>query len=168
MIEPDSRSCGGAKWQSACPADSGVWGDRVRLLDRLFCEMPAAPDDTRLDKWLWAARFFKTRSQATAAVAGGKVEVNGESPKPSRTVKPGDRIRLRLGPVEHHLTITGIGERRGSAAAARALYEESAESIAARERIAAQRRSAGAPAYEEKGRPSKKDRRELERWRRER
>jgi ribosome-associated heat shock protein Hsp15 len=120
--------------------------------------------ETRIDKWLWAARFFKTRSLATAAVSGGKVEVNGEGAKPSKNVKPGDRIRLRLGPIEHHLTVKAIGERRGSAAIAQSLYEESAESIANREKISAQRRFAAAPAYEEKGRPSKKDRREMNRW----
>lgn len=128
--------------------------------------MPDAPDDTRIDKWLWAARFFKTRSQATDAVTGGKVEINGESAKPSKSVKVGDRIRLRLGPVEFRLTVTGIAERRGSAAVAQTLYAESPESIAERERVAAQRRFAAAPAYEEKGRPSKKDRRELDRWKR--
>jgi ribosome-associated heat shock protein Hsp15 len=128
--------------------------------------MADAPDDTRIDKWLWAARFFKTRSQATDAVTGGKVEINGESAKPSRSVKLGDRIRLRLGPVEYRLTVTGIAERRGSAAVAQSLYAESPESIAERERVAAQRRFAAAPAYEEKGRPSKKDRRELDRWKR--
>ena len=128
--------------------------------------MADAPDDTRIDKWLWAARFFKTRSQATDAVTGGKVELNGESAKPSKSVKAGDRIRLRLGPVEYRLTVTGIAERRGSAAVAQTLYTESPESIAERERVAAQRRFAAAPAYEEKGRPSKKDRRELDRWKR--
>jgi ribosome-associated heat shock protein Hsp15 len=128
--------------------------------------MADAPDDTRIDKWLWAARFFKTRSQATDAVTGGKVEINGESAKPSKSVKLGDRIRLRLGPVEYRLTVTGIAERRGSAAVAQSLYAESPESIAERERVAAQRRFAAAPAYEEKGRPSKKDRRELDRWKR--
>lgn len=128
--------------------------------------MADAPDDTRIDKWLWAARFFKTRSQATDAVTGGKVEINGESAKPSKSVKVGDRIRLRLGPVEYRLTVTGIAERRGSAAVAQTLYTESPESVAERERVAAQRRFAAAPAYEEKGRPSKKDRRELDRWKR--
>ena len=128
--------------------------------------MADAPDDTRIDKWLWAARFFKTRSQATDAVTGGKVEINDESAKPSKSVKVGDRIRLRLGPVEYRLTVTGIAERRGSAAVAQTLYAESPESIAERERVAAQRRFAAAPAYEEKGRPSKKDRRELDRWKR--
>jgi ribosome-associated heat shock protein Hsp15 len=122
-------------------------------------------EDTRIDKWLWAARFFKTRSQATAAVAGGKVEVNGDTAKASKTVKVGDRVRLRLGPTEYRVTVTGIGERRGSAAVAQTLYEESAESVADRQRIASERRFASAPSYEEKGRPSKKDRRDLERWR---
>lgn len=128
----------------------------------------ASAEDTRIDKWLWAARFFKTRSQATAAVSGGKVEVNGESAKPSKTVKPGDQVRLRMGPVEYRLTVTAIEERRGSAAVAQTLYAESAESVAERERVAAQRRFASAPAYEEKGRPSKKDRREMDRWKRDR
>jgi ribosome-associated heat shock protein Hsp15 len=121
--------------------------------------------ETRIDKWLWAARFFKTRSQATAAGQGGKVEVNGDTAKPSRAVKPGDHVRLRLGPAEYHLTVKAIEERRGSASVAQTLYEESAESVAARERIAAQRRFAAAPSYEEKGRPSKKDRRDLDRLR---
>ena len=128
--------------------------------------MAEAPDDTRIDKWLWAARFFKTRSQATAAVAGGKVEVNGDTAKASKNVKVGDKIRLRLGPVEYRLTVTGIGERRGSAAIAQSLYEESPESLAERQKIASERRFSSAPSYEEKGRPSKKDRRDLERWRR--
>ena len=127
--------------------------------------MADAGDETRIDKWLWAARFFKTRSQATAAVTGGKVEVNGDTATPSKTVKVGDRIRLRLGPTEYRITVTGIEERRGSAAVAQTLYEESPESVAERQRIAAERRFASAPSYEEKGRPSKKDRRDLDRWR---
>jgi ribosome-associated heat shock protein Hsp15 len=127
--------------------------------------MSAPPDETRIDKWLWAARFYKTRSLATAAVAGGKVEINGDGAKPSKNVKVGDRIRLRVGPVEYQLTVTGIGERRGSAAAAQTLYEESAASKELRERVVAQRRFASPPAYEEKGKPSKKDRRAMDRWR---
>jgi ribosome-associated heat shock protein Hsp15 len=130
--------------------------------------MAEMPNETRIDKWLWAARFFKTRSQATAAVSGGKVEINGDAAKPARTVKVGDKVRLRLGPTEYRLTVTGIGERRGSAEVAQSLYVESPESLAERQRIASERRFATAPSYEEKGRPSKKDRRELERWRRER
>jgi ribosome-associated heat shock protein Hsp15 len=123
------------------------------------------PSETRIDKWLWAARFYKTRSLATEAVAGGKVEVNGDSAKPSKSVKPGDRIRVRIGPVEYLLTVKAIGERRGSAPAAQALYEESPASIAERERVATQRRYAAPPAFEEKGKPSKRDRRQMDRWR---
>jgi ribosome-associated heat shock protein Hsp15 len=122
-------------------------------------------DQVRVDKWLWAARFFKTRSLATEGVAGGKVEVNGDTAKPSKVVKVGDRVRVRLGPIEYRLVVTGIGERRGSAADAQLLYEETAESRAEREKIAAQRRFASPPAYEERGKPSKKDRRDMDRWR---
>jgi ribosome-associated heat shock protein Hsp15 len=125
--------------------------------------MPLA--ETRIDKWLWAARFYKTRSLATAAVAGGKIEVNGDGAKPSKSVKPGDRVRIRIGPVEYTITVKAIGERRGSVQAAQALYDESLESRVARERIAAQRRFAAPPAYEEKGKPSKKDRRAMDRLR---
>lgn len=116
----------------------------------------------RLDKWLWAARFFKTRSLATDAVAGGKVEVNGERAKPSKAVAPGDEVRLRLGPYEHVLIVRGLAERRGSADIAQGLYDETAASRAERERLAAQLRMAPAAfVYEEKGRPTKKDRRDL-------
>ncbi|HMA23131.1 MAG: RNA-binding S4 domain-containing protein [Gemmatimonas sp.] len=121
-------------------------------------------DRVRLDKWLWAARFFKTRSLATDAVGGGKVEVNGERAKPAKAVKPGDEIRLRLGPYEHVLIIRQLSERRGPASAAQALYEETQASRDARERLAAQLKMAPAAfVYEEKGRPTKKDRRDLSR-----
>jgi ribosome-associated heat shock protein Hsp15 len=123
------------------------------------------PDRVRVDKWLWAARFYKTRSLATEAVAGGKVEVNGERAKPAKTVKPGDEIRLRLAPYEHILIVRGLAERRGPAAVAQQLYEETEASREARRRLSAQ--LATAPAmfvYEEKGRPTKKDRRDLSRF----
>ena len=122
-------------------------------------------DRVRVDKWLWAARFYKTRSLATEAVAGGKVEVNGERAKPAKTVKPGDEIRLRVGPYEHILIVRDLAERRGPASVAQALYEETEASRAARQRLATQ--LAAAPAmfiYEEKGRPTKKDRRDLSRF----
>lgn len=116
----------------------------------------------RIDKWLWAARFFKTRSAATEAVAGGKVELNGERAKPAKLVTPGDEIRLRLGPYEHILIVRELGERRGPASVAQAMYEETEASRAERERLAAQLRMAPAMfVYEEKGRPTKKDRRDL-------
>jgi len=122
-------------------------------------------EPVRLDKWLWAARFFKTRSLATEAVAGGKAHVNGEHTKPSKPLKVGDEVRLRLGPYEHILIVRALAERRGSAAAAQALYEETPASREARERLAAQLRLAPPPfVYEEKGRPTKKDRRDLSRF----
>jgi len=113
----------------------------------------------RIDKWLWAARFFKTRSLATEAVNGGKVELNGSRPKPSKDVKRGDQLRIRLGPYIHAITVRELSERRGPASAAALLFEESAESIAERERLREQHRLAPAVQYEERGRPTKKDRR---------
>ena len=127
--------------------------------------MPRELSEVRIDKWLWAARFFKTRSLATEAVDGGKVEVNDLPVKPAKAVKVGDRVRVRVGAYEHRVVVTGLGERRGSAEAAAALYEETPESIAARERLREQHRMAPGPIYEEKGRPQKKDRRDFERWR---
>ena len=122
-------------------------------------------DRVRLDKWLWAARFFKTRSLATEAVSGGKVEVNGERAKPAKAIRPGDEIRLRLGPYEHILIVRDLAERRGPAAVAQTLYQETDASRQARERLAEQLRLApGGFVYEEKGRPTKKDRRELSRF----
>ena len=122
-------------------------------------------DRVRLDKWLWAARFFKTRSLATEAVSGGKVEVNGERAKPAKAIRPGDEIRLRLGPYEHILIVRDLAERRGPAAVAQTLYQETDASRQARERLAEQLRLApGGFVYEEKGRPTKKNRRELSRF----
>jgi ribosome-associated heat shock protein Hsp15 len=120
-----------------------------------------AAEGVRLDKWLWAARFFKTRSLATEAVNGGKVELNGLRPKPSKDVKPGDQIRIRLGPFVHAITVRALSERRGPAAAAALLFAESPESIAERERLREQHRLAPTAQYEEGGRPTKKDRRAM-------
>lgn len=118
-----------------------------------------------MDKWLWAARFFKTRSLASEAVDGGKVHVNGERAKPAKAIRPGDEIRLRLGPYEHVLAVRGTAERRGSAPEAQRLYAETEASRAAREKLHWQLTRA-APAMEPaKGRPTKKDRRTLERFR---
>jgi ribosome-associated heat shock protein Hsp15 len=119
-------------------------------------------EKVRIDKWLWAARFFKTRSQATDAVAGGKVEVNGEKAKPAKTVQPGDQVRLRQDAFEYHLIVRGLGERRGPASVAATLYEETPESRLQRERLQEQLRYT--PVYEEKGRPTKRDRRAMERF----
>ena len=121
-------------------------------------------DRVRLDKWLWAARFYKTRSLATEAVDGGKVEVNGDRAKPAKAIKPGDEIRLRLGPYEHIVIVRALAERRGSASIAQGLYDETQASRDARERLASQLKMAP-PTFvnEEKGRPTKKDRRDLAR-----
>jgi ribosome-associated heat shock protein Hsp15 len=116
----------------------------------------------RLDRWLWAARFFKTRALASAAIAGGKVHVNGVRAKAAKQLRVGETLRMRLGPYEWLVTVRALSERRGPASEARALYEESAEGRAARERLAEAHKIAPAPAYRGKGRPTKKDRRKLE------
>jgi ribosome-associated heat shock protein Hsp15 len=126
--------------------------------------MPDDSNSVRLDKWLWAARFFKTRSLATEAVAGGKVEVNGDRAKPAKAVKPGDEIRVRLAPYEHILIVRALGERRGSASVAQTLYEETAASATERRRLADQLRLAPAFVFDEGGRPTKKDRRDLSKF----
>ena len=118
----------------------------------------------RLDKWLWAARFYKTRALAAEAIAGGKVELNGAAPKRGREVRVGDAIRLRLGPYEHHVVVRALATRRGPAAEAQQLYEESAASVEARRLVAERLRSAPPPLFSDKGRPGKKDRRELRRF----
>lgn len=127
--------------------------------------MPGDTEKVRLDKWLWAARFFKTRSAATEAVDGGKVEVNGEHVKPAKLVKPGDEVRIRQAPFEHVVVIRALAERRGSAAVAAELYEETPASAQSRDKLREQLRMAPAAfVFEEKGRPTKKDRRELQRF----
>lgn len=119
-------------------------------------------DSIRLDKWLWAARFFKTRAQAAAAALGGKVQLNGSRAKPSKPVQIGDELRVRLGPYDWFVTVRAVTERRGSSKDAQLLYDESPEGRAARERLAEAHKIAPAPAYQGKGRPTKKDRRKLE------
>ena len=123
------------------------------------------PDSVRLDKWLWAARFYKTRALAVEAIEGGKVEVNDDKAKRAKAIRVGDRVRLRLGPYEWRLVIRGLSERRGPASEAQQLYEEDAEGKLLRERHAAQLKAAYQQHPAPKGRPTKKDRRDLERWR---
>ena len=120
----------------------------------------------RLDKWLWAARFYKTRGLSAEAIDAGKIEVNDERAKRARLVQAGDRVKIRIGPYEHVITIRGVSEKRGSAPIAQALYEEDAESRKAREVMAAHVRAMNASTGYESGRPTKKDRREIERLRR--
>jgi ribosome-associated heat shock protein Hsp15 len=117
----------------------------------------------RIDKWLWAARFFKTRSLAADAVAGGKVQVNGERVKRAKPLQIGDEVRIRLGPFEHQVVVRELSDRRGPAAQAAALYEEKEASRAAREALALQLKSVHAIFAPERGRPTKKDRREINR-----
>lgn len=123
-------------------------------------------DKVRIDKWLWVARFYKTRALAAAAVDSGKVEMNDERPKRARMVAAGDRIRVRVGPYEHRILVLGVSERRGSAPVAQALYEEEEGSVKAREVMAAHVRAMNAGTGYESGRPTKKDRRDIERVRR--
>ena len=120
----------------------------------------------RIDKWLWAARFYKTRGLSAEAIDGGKIEVNGERSKRARLVQAGDRIRIRNGPYEHLITVLGVSERRGSAPIAQALYEEDPDSRKARERVAEHVRAMNASTGYESGRPTKKDRRDIEKMRR--
>ena len=115
----------------------------------------------RLDKWLWAARFYKTRSLAVEAIASGKVHVNGERAKPAKSIKADDEIVLRKPPYEFTFTVNALSDRRGPATEARLLYAESAESLAAREKLAVELREMPPPL---RGRPTKKDRREFERF----
>src|SRR6266705_1683836 len=110
-----------------------------------------ADSSVRLDKWLWAARFFKTRALAVAAIAGGKVLVNSGRAKRAKPIHIGDHIRLRLGPYEYQLTVRGVSERRGPPAEAVRLYEEDAAAKRAREALAAQHKLLPAPAFRGKG-----------------
>jgi ribosome-associated heat shock protein Hsp15 len=122
------------------------------------------PDEkVRLDKWLWAARFYKTRGLAVEAIEGGKVQVNGDRAKRARLLQLDDEIRLRQGPYELRVRVRMLSDRRGPASQAATLYEETAASRTARELMAAQLKAVNAAFDRERGRPTKKDRREIER-----
>jgi len=122
-------------------------------------------DHVRLDKWLWAARFYKTRSLASEAIAGGKIQVNGDRAKRSRPLQVGDEIRVRQGPYEYRIVVRELSGRRGPAPEAAKLYEEHADSRAAREAMAIQLKTLHAAFVPDKGRPTKRDRREIDRLR---
>src|SRR6476619_1133444 len=124
------------------------------------------PGKVRLDKWLWAARFYKTRALSAEAIAGGKIEVNGERAKRSKLVQAGDKMRIRMGPYEHIIDVTGVASTRGSATIAATLYKETDESRKAREAMSAHVRAMNANTGYESGRPTKKDRRDIEKVRR--
>ena len=118
----------------------------------------------RLDKWLWAARFFKTRGLAAEAIGAGRVSVNGERAKAAKSVKPGDMLEIRRPPYEQSVKVIAISDKRGNATAARALYEETPESRAKREAVSAELKAMPPPVF--KGRPTKRDRRALEKFQR--
>ena len=119
----------------------------------------------RVDKWLWAARFFKTRSLAKAAIEGGKVQLDGQRVKVSREITTGDRLTIRQGWDEKSITIVALSDQRGPATTAQALYEESEESIARRERETLLRRAAGG-LNKPNHRPDKHERKQISRLRR--
>jgi ribosome-associated heat shock protein Hsp15 len=123
-------------------------------------------EPVRLDRWLWAVRLVKTRATGVAAIKGGRVEVNGERAKPSRDVRPGDRVEIAAGPLRRTVVVRATGVRRVSASEAALMYEETEESIAAREQLAAERRLAGATGTRGGARPTKRDRRRLDASRR--
>lgn len=126
-----------------------------------------SPEKIRLDKWLWAARFFKTRSLASEAVKGGKVSVNRQHCKPGRELEVGDCINLRQGFEQKTVTVRGLSEHRGPANIAQQLYEESAESIESREKEKSLRQMAASQRPRGEGRPTKRDRRQIHRLLRE-
>jgi ribosome-associated heat shock protein Hsp15 len=119
-------------------------------------------DRVRIDKWLWAARFAKTRSAATELVLAGHVKVDGERVKPAREVSPGDTIEIRTGPIRRVVVVTGLADRRGPAKVAAMLYEETPESREERERLALERRLARPLGADLGARPTKLERRRLD------
>jgi ribosome-associated heat shock protein Hsp15 len=120
--------------------------------------------EVRIDKWLWAARVFKTRSLAAEAIAGGKVALNGARPKPSRMIRPGDHLNIRRGAYEWIITVIGTSAYRGPASATQALYEETEESKLKRQAALAQIKLERPADFNRPGRPSKRDRRAISKF----
>jgi ribosome-associated heat shock protein Hsp15 len=123
-------------------------------------------DSIRIDRWLWAARFFKTRSSANDAVVGGRVRLNGERVKPAKDVHIADVVEVRIGEVRWTVVVVGVAEKRASARLAATLYKETAESIAERKRVAEERRLSPPPGVLSGPRPTKQDRRRIDALRR--
>jgi len=121
-------------------------------------------DKMRLDKWLWAARFFKTRSLATQAIEHGRVKLNGERVKPARDVRPSDRLDLHIGDFDWTVTVRALAMQRGPAPFAQALYGEDQGSMARRQAQLSERKLAASPEAAIKGRPTKRDRRQIHRF----
>ena len=135
------------------------------------CDIAARPgarvartNSVRIDKWLWAARFFKTRSSAQRAVEGGKVKLNGERTKPAKELKAGDQLSISIGAYDWAITVIALSWQRGPATVARQLYSESDESRARRSAEVLKRRNTFEPASARRGRPTKRERRDLDRW----
>jgi len=129
-------------------------------------QSPSSPR-LRLDKWLWAARLYKTRALATEEVSRGRITVNGQPVKPARDIKPGDRLAIRQTGAVRELVVLALSAQRGPAAVAQTLYQETPESLAAREAAALRRRQGVEPADSQaEGRPTKRDRRQLADWNR--
>jgi len=118
----------------------------------------------RIDKWLWAARFFKTRSLAITAIESGKVMINEIRIKPAKSVDVGDLIAIRLGPYQFVVEVLGLSDKRGPAPQAQKLYQETADSIKRREELAFERKAQAQIVERGEGRPTKKDRRDIERF----
>jgi ribosome-associated heat shock protein Hsp15 len=125
-------------------------------------------ESVRVDKWLWAARFFRSRGAATDAVVGGRVHVNGVRVKPSKEIRPTDTLEVRVGEVRWTVLVVGVTDKRGSASVAAALYDETPESLADRERHAAERKLARPPGADLGPRPTKQARRQIDKIRRSR
>lgn len=123
-------------------------------------------DEARIDRWLWAARFFKTRGAATEAVTGGRVHLNGARVKAAKDVRPGDTVEVTTGDTRREVLVLAVAERRGPASVAQSLYEETADSVARREQRSAERRFARPLGADLGARPTKQDRRRLEALRR--
>lgn len=118
-------------------------------------------DSMRLDKWLWCARFFKTRSMATEAIRGGKIRVDGQRPKPARTITVGNNLQIHKGAYEYRITIDALSSKRLGGTAATALYTESEDSIAERDQLSQQLKADSAALPRPKRRPDKRERREI-------
>lgn len=119
----------------------------------------------RIDKWLWAARFFKTRALASRACELGRIECGGHAIKASREIHPGDRLRVKNDSGDFELDVLAVSEMRGPAAVAQTLYSETEGSKQLRQKVAEERKALGAADWFREGRPSKRNRRELERFR---
>jgi ribosome-associated heat shock protein Hsp15 len=128
-------------------------------------EVVAPAPGMRLDKWLWAARFYKSRGVAQGAIEGRHVKVNQESAKPSREIQPGDKLSIRIGEYSWDVTVLALEAQRGPAPDARLLYEEDKDSLARRAQAMEARKLQHKPEAERRGRPEKRDRRALQRFR---